>query len=246
MASPPTLLDIGRTLHALTDVASFVARLALRSPSSIPSTTTAEGLGAIKSSFEHTLRRAGVALEVLHAERVPREGGLVLMWKQESHLDHLLLPVVIPRPFLLLYNNEIARLPFYGAHMRAAGHFHVDRNDEAQWRSAVARAAERAREGACVLVSPEGTRSRDGTLLPLKRGAFILAIASGRPIVCVTVVGAHERMPRGSPFVRAGRVRVVFSDPIPTAGHDEADLAPLQAIVAETFEVTKARFGAQL
>lgn len=34
MASPPTLLDIGRTLHALgTDVASFVARLALRSPS---------------------------------------------------------------------------------------------------------------------------------------------------------------------------------------------------------------------
>lgn len=75
----------------------------------------------------------------------------------------------------------------------------------------------------------------------MKRGAFLLAIASGRPIVCVTVVGAHERMPRGSPVVRA-----VFSDPIPTAGHDEADLAPLQAIVAETFEATKARFGPQI
>jgi 1-acyl-sn-glycerol-3-phosphate acyltransferase len=244
MAAPPTLRDVGRTLYALgTDVARYVAELALSPPSAIPSTTTAEGLAAIKASFEHTLRRAGVTLEVLHAERVPREGGVVLMWKQESHLDHLLLPVAIPRPFFLLYNNEIAKLPFYGAQMRVAGHVHVDRTDEAQWRPAVARAAERARKGECVLVSPEGTRSRDGKLLPLKRGAFLLAIASGRPVVCVTVVGAHERMPRGSPFVRAGRIRVVFSEPIATEGHDEANLGPLQTIVAETFEEAKTTFG---
>ena len=68
-------------------------------------------------------------------------------------------------------------------------------------------------------MSPEGTRSDDGRLLPMKRGAFILAVTSQRPIVCATVVGGHDRMPRGSPIVRAGPLRVVFSAPIPTAGH---------------------------
>jgi hypothetical protein len=72
----------------------------------------------------------------------------------------------------------------------------------------------------------------------MKRGAFILAEAAApQPIVCVTVIGGHERMPRGSPVVRAGAVRVVFSDPIATAGE-----APerLQDAVATTFRETKA------
>jgi len=41
--------------------------------------------------------------------------------------------------------------------MKRAGHVHVDRTDEKQWRASIARAAERVARGECVLVSPEGT-----------------------------------------------------------------------------------------
>ena len=82
-----------------------------------------------------------------------------------------------------------------------------------------------------VLVSPEGTRSWDTRLLPMKRGAMSLAIEAARPTVCVTVIGGHARLPRGSAVVRAGTMSVVFSDPI-APGDDPADLA---ARVAETF-----------
>jgi 1-acyl-sn-glycerol-3-phosphate acyltransferase len=240
MMERPTLLDVARTLRAATtSLATFMARMAILPTDALPSTATEPGLARIRAEFARALDRAGVRVEVRNADRVPRRGGLILMWNQESHLDHLILPVAIPRPFISLYNNAVARTPFYGAHMRASGHVHVDRGDEAQWRAAVARTAERARGGECVLVSPEGTRSRDGRLLPMKRGAFLLAIASACPIVCVTVVGAHARMPRGSPFVRAGTVRVVFSDPIATAGEDERDLEPLQAQVIAAFESLK-------
>jgi 1-acyl-sn-glycerol-3-phosphate acyltransferase len=178
-----------------------------------------------------------VRLEVLHADRVPAEGGLVLFWNQESHLDHLVLASAIPRPFFSLYNNAIARFPLYGAHMRATGHVHVDRNDEAQWRASIAQAAARVRDGECVLVSPEGTRSWDGQLLPMKRGALMLAIASGRPVQCVTVVGGHARLPRGSAVVRAGTLRVVFAEPIV----DETQEDALAHRVAATFERAKAQ-----
>jgi 1-acyl-sn-glycerol-3-phosphate acyltransferase len=217
----------------------FFTRLALHRFVPAPSTGTPEGLALIAASFRRTLRRLGIELEVLEAERVPKEGGLLFMWNQESHLDHLVLAASIPRPFLSLYNNAVARVPFYGSHMRATGHFHVDRSDEAQWRASIARSAAHVRDGGCVLVSPEGTRGRNGVLLPMKRGAFILARAAARPIVCVTVVDGHRRMPRGSAVVRKGRMRVVFSDPIPTAGGD-GDV-PLEEIVASTFERDKAR-----
>lgn len=236
--------DVARTLRvACTDIARFAFDLATRPRAALPSTTTPEGLAAIRARFGRALERLGVRLEVLHAERVPPTGGLVLMWNQASHLDHLVLAAAIPRPFVSLYNNAVARTPLYGAHMRASGHFHVDRTDERQWRASVARAAAVVRGGACVLVSPEGTRSRDGALLPMKRGALILAVRSQRPVVCVTVIGGHERMPRGSPVVRGGALRVVFSDPIPTAGFGEDDLAPLRSAVVATFEETLRRFA---
>lgn len=220
-----------------TDLVLYVARLAVTQ--NLHSTATEAGLAGIRASFSATLRRLGVALDVVHAERVPREGGLLLMWNQESHLDHLVLASAIPRPFLSLYNNEVARVPFYGDHMRRTGHLHVDRTDEAQWRASVARAAERARAGACILVSPEGTRSWDGKLLPMKRGAFIMASAAAQPIVCVTVIGGHARMPRGSAFVRKGPLRVVFSEPTNAAGETEERL---QELVASTFRDTKERY----
>jgi len=182
----------------------------------------------------------GIELEVVHAERLPREGGFVLMWNQESHLDHLVLTAAMPRPIFTTYNNEVRAVPFYGAYLARHGHVWLNRNDEPQWREAIANAAARVRAGECVVVSPEGTRSRDGKLLPLKRGAFMLAEQSGRPIVLVTVIGGHRLMPRGSPIVRAGKMRVVFSEPI--AMPSEGVEAWKQRVI-DGFEETKTHYA---
>lgn len=241
---PPPRAPLGAALATAVAGARFAAPLLLRMawhrvvPQ--PSSSSQEGLARFRAASQPALARLGVTLEVRHADRVPREGGVVLMWNQASHLDHLVLPTVIPRPFFSLLNNAFARTPIYGRYMTTSGHVHVDARDEAQWRPAVAGAAERVRRGECVLVSPEGTRSWDGRLLPMKRGAFLLAIASGRPIVCVTLAGAHARLPRGSAVVRPGPVRVTFSEPIPTAGHDPERRGALEAQVVAAFSAALA------
>ena len=192
--------------------------------------TTAAGLASIRVRCEHLLAQISVDVEVRHRERVPAAGGLVFMWNQTSHLDHVLLPVAIPRPFHTTYNNEVRRFPIYGRYLAKTDHFWLDRNDETQWRDQLARAALRIRGGACVLVSPEGTRSRDGRLLPMKRGAFILARTAERPIVCVTVRGARDRWPRGRMGIRPGAVTIDLSHPIAINTPD------LEAAVVSTFE----------
>jgi 1-acyl-sn-glycerol-3-phosphate acyltransferase len=194
------------------------------------STNTAEGLAGMRRFSVRALRSFGVPLEIIGTERVPSEGGLLFMWNQTTHLDHLILAAAMPRPFLSLYNNEVAAKPIYGEHLRRAGHFHVDRTNEVQWRESIARAAAALNAGACILLSPEGTRSWDARLLPMKRGAFELAREAGRPIVCVTVIGGSARLGRGCMVVRPGPIRVVFSAPL--TGE------PLEEQVVATFEAT--------
>lgn len=237
--APPEAADVMRTTQVvLTDMVTHFARAALQPRDTPLTTTTDKGLERIAAAFAATVQRLGITLEVLHADRVPRLGGLIFMWNQESHLDHLVLPIAVPRPFFSLYNNAVARTPIYGAHLRASGHVHVDRTNEAQWRTGVANAAARVADGECVLVSPEGTRSWDGKLLPMKRGTFELAAASGQPIVCVTVIGARQRLARGSLFVRAGPMRIVFSEALA----NDRDREGLAVRVAETFERDKHDF----
>ena len=232
----PDLADVLRTLWAVaTLLPELVLRLVWVRLSEASSTASVAGAAQLRALSHKCLVRLGVQLEVRGAERVPADGGLVCMWNQESHLDHLVLGAAMPRPFLSLYNNAVARFPLYGAHMRRTGHFHVDRTDPAQWPVQVAAAAAAVGAGVCVLVSPEGTRSPDGALLPFKRGAFLLARDAGRPIVCVTVVGGFERLRRGAWFVRGGPMRVVFSEPF---FGDEAAVAGVfaaakAAVVAE-------------
>lgn len=72
----------------------------------------------------------------------------------------------------------------------------------------------------------------------MKRGGFLLARAARRPIVCVTVRGAHERLPRGSFAVRPGLVEIELSDPIAITEVTEPNL---ESLVVETFEAALRR-----
>jgi len=80
-------------------------------------------------------------------------------------------------------------------------------------------------------IRAEGISSHDGRLLPMKRGAFVLAREAGRPIVCVTIRGARACLPRGSGVVRPGPITVELSEPIPI------ETPNLEGAVVATFEV---------
>jgi 1-acyl-sn-glycerol-3-phosphate acyltransferase len=68
------------------------------------------------------------------------------------------------------------------------------------------------------VVFPEGTRSRDGRLLPFKKGPFVLAIAAQVPLIPVFVDGSFAILPKGAVHPRPGLVTVRIGRPIPTEG----------------------------
>jgi 1-acyl-sn-glycerol-3-phosphate acyltransferase len=85
-------------------------------------------------------------------------------------------------------------------------------------RRSLDRAAERIRGGESLLLFPEGTRSRDGSVGHFKRGSFSLAIEAGAPVVPVSLVGVKALVPNGLFSLRPGLVRLRVHAPIPVAG----------------------------
>ncbi|PPF80772.1 1-acyl-sn-glycerol-3-phosphate acyltransferase [Subtercola sp. Z020] len=70
--------------------------------------------------------------------------------------------------------------------------------------------------GVPLLVFPEGTRSKDGTIAPFKGGAAALCMKAGIPCIPMALVGATQAMPRGRNWPVPGRppVRVRFGEPL--------------------------------
>ena len=88
----------------------------------------------------------------------------------------------------------------------------------------MALAAQRVAAGTSVVIFPEGTRTMDGSLLPFKRGAFLLAGKAGVPIVPFTINGSRERNPRNRLELHPGTIRISFSAPIESKGVPESEL----------------------
>ncbi len=95
----------------------------------------------------------------------------------------------------------------------------MDRSNREAGINAVKQAVEYIKTGSSFLVYPEGTRSPDGRLLRFKKGAFIMAIEAGIPIVPLACSGAQRVMKKKSLVIHPGKVKVQFGKPIDAAGY---------------------------
>jgi len=135
-----------------------------------------------------------------------------------SVFDILVLLAYLPIQFRWLAKEELFKLPIFGWAMAMAGYIPINRSNPREGVRSLERAAEKLRQGASVIIFPEGTRSRDGRIQDFKRGGFTLAVKSGLPILPVTISGTHEVLPTKTLRLRPGPVKIVFGSPVVTAG----------------------------
>jgi len=181
---------------------------------------------------------AGIRLVVTELELVPAEVPVIYMGNHQGNFDIHALSIAIPRLFSWVAKEELFRVPVFGSAMRRAGYIPLDRSDGRKALKSMRLAAERIAAGASVVIFPEGTRTLDGSLLPFKRGAFLLAAKSGVPIVPFTINGSREINPRNRIELHPGTIRVSFAAPIQTAGVPEDLLmARVREAIAARLEV---------
>jgi 1-acyl-sn-glycerol-3-phosphate acyltransferase len=155
-----------------------------------------------------------VQIEVEGRDRFDPNGTYIYMFNHVSNLDPPLVIPLIPRRCSVLLKKELMKIPILSRAMKMAQFVPVDRSNREAAISSIGRAVDVLRDGVNISIFPEGTRSRDGKLLPFKKGPFHLAMESGVSIVPVTIHGTEQMMPKGKNTIRAGVAHVIFHAPV--------------------------------
>ncbi len=178
-------------------------------------------------------RTAMLDVRVHGAGRLRAGESYVFLSTHQSWMDIPVMLGYLPAQLRIAAKREVFQIPFLGWHMRRSGQIPINRGSTAESIASLRRAARLLGGGVSAFLFPEGTRTRDGSLQPLKKGGFRLALESGLPVVPVTIVGTRRAMPRGSTVLRAGAAHMHLDPPIPTAALTEADIPALMQQVRE-------------
>lgn len=174
----------------------------------------------------------GIRVRAEGVENIP-PGVCIFAANHVSNLDPIAFVPAIPRRVALLAKKQVFRIPILSTAMRMARLVPVDREDREAAAGSIETAVKYLREGLSFAVYPEGTRSRDGRLLPFKKGTFMMAIRAGVPVVPVSIVGAQDLMRKGEWFVRPGEVIVRFGPAVDASKYAENQRGDLLARVEE-------------
>ena len=122
---------------------------------------------------------------------------------------------------------SLRKLPFVGKASEIAGHVFVDNTSIASRRDTIVKAKKEIVGGISMMMFPEGARSKDGKLLPFRRGAYRVAMDMGLPIVPITINGSFDVLKVDSLTLKPGKLELIIHKPIPTDKLEQKDLRDL-------------------
>jgi 1-acyl-sn-glycerol-3-phosphate acyltransferase len=159
--------------------------------------------------------RTGVNLARIRVQITGREHILaqpsIFMANHVSNLDPPIILPLLPFRTAFFIKRSLLNIPVVGVGMRLAGFIPVDRDGRLESaRESVLAANKVLASGVNISTFPEGTRSRNGKLLPFKKGPFYLAMESGAPIIPISIWGSQHMMTKGSLRIKPGTAHLTF------------------------------------
>lgn len=149
-------------------------------------------------------------------EHIPRSGPAILAMNHQSFLDPPMLGCMVRGEIYYLARRSLFEKPVLKWLLPRVNVIPVDR--DGQDRSALKQVIRLLEEGKRVLIFPEGTRSRDGRLLPAKAGLGLIAAKTGAPVVPLRIFGSGEALPRDGGRLRFVPVRIRAGAPLRFVG----------------------------
>ncbi len=185
-----------------------------------PASLRERALRAGFRGFCRVLFRLWCPLTVIHRERLPKPPFL-LCSNHCSHMDSVVLMTGSGLPF-----NSCAMLAakdYFFENKNRNGFLPLLMNlipaDRKASRHAIAEVLRACQQfihagDRCLIMYPEGTRSMTGELQPLKKGAAMIAVELGIPLVPVHIDGTFRALPKGVKLVRSTRIMMRVGAPI--------------------------------
>jgi 1-acyl-sn-glycerol-3-phosphate acyltransferase len=182
--------------------------------------------GLIKATLTPLFRRS-FRIRVRGSENIPACGGVILAANHQAFCDSLFLPLAVPRRVTFVAKAEYFRSWKTRWFFRSVGQISMERTGGTRSSQALDEASSILREGGCIGIYPEGTRSPDERLHRGRTGVARLALATGCPVVPVGITGTRAVQPVGARMFRPFKtIEIGFGEPLDLAacyGHRIVD-----------------------
>ncbi len=162
-------------------------------------------------------------VEVEGLENIQPKTSYVFVSNHQSMTDVFVIYGWLPVIFKWIMKKELRKVPLVGAACKAAGHIYIDRSNKMASMRSIAEAERIVKDGVCVVIFPEGTRTLTGEVGRFKRGAFSIATDLHLPIVPISLSGCYEVMPRTRFYAKWHRVKMTVGKPIDVSAYPEED-----------------------
>ena len=154
-------------------------------------------------------------IRVVGREQVPATGGVLVCANHQSNFDPVLVGVAVDRRLSVLARQGLFRWAPFRWLIQSLNAIPVDRDGSGV--GGLKETLRRLRRNEIVLIFPEGTRTRDGEVAPLKSG-FLVLLRRGRvPLLPIGIDGAYEAWPRHRLLPRWSDIHVFVGEPIETS-----------------------------
>jgi len=173
------------------------------------------------------MKLSGARMKVNGVENLPKEGAVLYVSNHQSFMDVPAIMAVLDRPTGFIAKDDLGKIPFFKEWVVQLKAVLIARGDARKALTAIIQAAKLLQQGHCMVLYPEGTRSRDGKLLEFKAGSLKAAQKGNAAIVPVAIDGAMDVMKRDSYWIHKADVTVTIMPAIPAEEVKAADTKEL-------------------
>lgn len=172
-------------------------------------------------------------LTVTGRENIDHTQSYVVVANHQSVYDMLAIFGHLKMNLRWVMKKQLRKVPFLGYSSVRVGNVFVDRSNTKAAIKSIADAKESIKGGVSMMFFVEGTRSMDGKLGKFKKGAFIMALEMGLPILPVTVDGTAQILPPTTWNLFPGRASMTIHKPVDISGYTKENMGELMANVKE-------------
>lgn len=162
-------------------------------------------------------------------EHVPPTGGVLILANHQSLLDPPLLGMCIPRELNYVARDTLFDNKWLAPVIRSVNAIPIDRDGLGL--AGLKETLRRLKRGEIVILFPEGTRTPDGEIQPLKPGFSALVTRTGASILPMALDGSYQAWPRRQPLPLPNLVQIEIGPPISATEAGKLDDRELIALV---------------